>query len=148
MQAYLLVLLLLLQKLLLLQPVLLILNLSPVLRNWLVAARLLDTARKRRPSGIELVSLAALGLLHGAVRHGHVAAEALAHVDQAALALAEALLELLALGGEAVDEGFAEAVGGAVALDHYAFGFLEALGERIACGRSMLIMWNWGGWAE
>lgn len=97
---------------------LLVLDLSPILRNRLVSVRLLDTARKGRAACVELVSGALLCLLHGPVGHGHVPAEALAHVDHATLALAKALLQLAALEGQFAREGFAEAVGGAVALDH------------------------------
>lgn len=103
---------------LLLQPVLFILHLPPVLRNRLVAVRLLDAAAKRRLARVQLVPFALLRRLHRPVRHGHVAAEALPHVDQAALALAVALLELLALCREGRGEGLAEAVGGLVAVDH------------------------------
>lgn len=47
-----------------------------------------------------------------------MSAEALAHVDQAALAFAVSPRELLALGWEGRVEGLAEAVGGLVAVDH------------------------------
>jgi hypothetical protein len=59
---------------------------------------------------------------------GLVAAEALAHVDHAALALAEAALELLALGREGFEEGRGEAFEGRVAGDEDAVAVLEALG--------------------
>lgn len=116
----------------LLPPVLFVLNLPPVLGRRLVAVRLAAAAGKGRPAGVQLVALAVLGVGHGLVGDGHVAAEALAHVDHAALALAKALLELLALCRQLVDEGRAEAVGGRVALEHDAVGFLEALGEGLA----------------
>ena len=58
---------------------------------------------------------------------GLVAAEALAHVDHAALALTEAALELLALRGEGVDERRGEAFEGRVAGDEDAVAVLEAL---------------------
>ena len=69
------------------------------------------------------------------VGDGHVAPEALAHVYHAALTLAKALLELSALEREGVDEGFAEAFGGAVTVDHDTVGFLETLREGIAWER-------------
>lgn len=46
-----------------------------------------------------------------------VAAEALAHVNHAALALAEAALELLALGGERFEKGRRKAFEGCVSRD-------------------------------
>lgn len=137
---------LLLLLLLLFQPILFILNIPPIRRNRLITTRLLDRASKSRPSRIQLVPL-----LRGAIRSirrrlpaldrriadGHVASEALAHIDHAALTLAKALFQLLAFRGQGVDEGLAEAVGGFVALDHDAFGFLEALCQRIAWGASI-----------
>lgn len=128
--------------LLLLQPVLFILNLPPIRRNRLITIRLLETTRKRRPPRVKLVSLVAaraLRALHGLVRNGRVAAEALAHVDHAALALAVALFQLLALQRECVDEGLAQAVGGFVAMDHDAVGLLEAFGQRLACEKGLAL---------
>lgn len=67
-----------------------------------------------------------------------------------ALALRQALLELLAFGGQVVDERRAEAVEGLVALDHDAVGFLEALREGLAWkkkyGKSQL--WRSNGFAQ
>ena len=57
-----------------------------------------------------------------------VTAEALAHVDHAALALAEAAFQLLALCGKSVKEGRGEAFEGRVAGDEDAIRILEALG--------------------
>lgn len=111
---------------------LLILDFSPILRNGFVPVRLFDTASKRRASGIELISLTLLGLFHRTVCHGHVASKSFTHVHHATLALAEALLQLSALEREGVDEGLAEAVGGAVALNHDTVGFLETLRECFA----------------
>ena len=56
-----------------------------------------------------------------------IASESLPHIHHPALAFSVALLELLALRGHGVDEGWTEAVGGLIAVDHYAVGFLEAL---------------------
>lgn len=129
--------------LLLLQPILFILNIPPIRRNRLIATRLFNRTPKSRPSRIQLIALlrSAIGSIRSRlpaldrrVSDGHVASEALAHIDHAALTLSKALLQLLAFRGQAVDEGFAEAVGGFVALDHDAFGFLEALCQRIAWG--------------
>lgn len=58
-----------------------------------------------------------------------VSPEAFAHVDHASLALAEATLQLLALGGEGVDQGRGEAFDGGVAVDEDAVAVLEAVGE-------------------
>lgn len=84
--------------------VLLVLELSPVRRDRLVATCLLYRAAESRGAGVQLVSLVAVrsGPVAGLalVRDGHVATESLAHVDHASLTLAETLLQLLALGRE------------------------------------------------
>ena len=116
---------------LLLKAVLLVLDLPPIRCLGLVAACLPHAACESGLAGVELVSFTTVGRL--AIRDWHVSAEAFAHVDHATLAFAEPLLELTALERQGVDEGFAEAVGGGVALDHDAFGLLETLRERIAC---------------
>ena len=59
-------------------------------------------------------------------RNRFVAAESLAHIDHAALTLAVALLQLLASGGERVDEWRSQAVGRFVAFDEDAVAILEA----------------------
>ena len=57
-----------------------------------------------------------------------VATEALAHVNHAALALAEAAFELLALCREGLEEGRRETFKGRVAGDEDAVRILQALG--------------------
>lgn len=110
---------LLFDKLLLPLPHLFILDLAPVLGFGFVAVRLAAAAGEGGTAGVQLVALVrAVGIGHGLVGDREVAAEAFAHVDHAALAFAEALLELLALGREGLDEGGSEAVGCAVAMDH------------------------------
>ncbi len=59
---------------------------------------------------------------------GLVSAEPFTHIDHAALALAEATFELLALCWEGFEEGRGEAFEGGVAVDEDAVGVLEALG--------------------
>jgi hypothetical protein len=59
---------------------------------------------------------------------GLVAAEALAHVDHAALALTKPALELLAWRRQGGEEGLSEAFGSSVTLDHDTVGGLETLG--------------------
>jgi hypothetical protein len=112
----------------------------------LVALGLLDIFV--RPPRVEHVSL----LLHGArllVRlgsslpkgarlelardgDGPVAAEALAHVDHALFAFGVAFLQLLALGGQRVLEGWAQTFAGRVSVDHDAVAILEAECQRSA----------------
>lgn len=64
---------------------------------------------------------------------GLVPAEALAHVDHAALAVAEAALQLLALQREFILQWWREAFERSVPLDHYAVRVLEACGQGGAC---------------
>jgi hypothetical protein len=89
---------------------------------------------KRRLPTIQLGS-ANLPFLPGApsfklMTHANrlVAAESLAHVNHAALALAKAALELLTLGGEGLEEGRREAFEGRVAGDEDAVRILQTLG--------------------
>jgi hypothetical protein len=114
----------------------------------LVALGLLDVlARAPRVQHVALLlDRARLLVLHGAAvakgarlelaRHsnGAVAAESLAHVDHALLALGVALLQLLALRGEGVLERRPQTLARRVALDHDAVAVLQAEGERGACG--------------
>lgn len=72
--------------------------------------------------------LLATSLELGGSGDGLIASESFPHVDEAALAFAVAFLELLALGGESVGEGWAETFGGGVAVDEDAVGILEAEG--------------------
>jgi hypothetical protein len=83
----------------------------------LPAARFSDLLSLPRSAAFELMAHA----------DGLVAAEALAHIDHAALALAEAALELLALRGESVEERWREAFDGRVPGDEDAVAVLEAL---------------------
>ena len=123
-------------------PVLLILDLPPVPRRLARAAGLAPGLAEGALARVQLVALpggvALLDVLEGG---GLVAAEALAHVDHAAAALPEALLELLALGGQRLGERGPEALGGRVALDQDALGLLEALRQGGSCweGDMMLV---------
>jgi hypothetical protein len=60
--------------------------------------------------------------------NGLVAAESLAHINHAALALAKAAFELLALCREGLEEGRREAFEGGVAGNEDAVRILQALG--------------------
>jgi len=108
-------------------PEFLILKLPPILLYGLVAARRLDRVLERGGTRIQLVARLHCSL--GLFTHGNrlVSTEALAHVDHSTLTFPQALFQLLALGRHLIDERGAEAVGGLIALDHDAVGFLEAL---------------------
>lgn len=114
-------------------PILLILDLPPIPRLRLLPSRLLDRASKRRAARVQL-SARRFRLRVHILRHadGLVAAEAFAHVDHAALALAVAALELLALRRQRVDQRRPQAVFGRVPVDHDAVGGLETGGEGLA----------------
>lgn len=109
----------------LLSTKLLVLDLAPVLRLGLVAVGGVDAAGEGGPAGVQLVAVArVLGGLEGLEGDGLVPAEALAHVDHAAPALAEPFLELLALGRQRLNQRRSQALGRRVPVDHDAFGFL------------------------
>lgn len=114
-------------------PKLLILHLPPIPRLWLIPTRLLDATKRRLPS-IQLPTLLLRHISQLPHRNRLVSAEALAHIDHAALALAVSLLKLLALRGQGVEERGSQAVGWGVPLDHDAVGLLKALGEGFAWG--------------
>jgi hypothetical protein len=63
---------------------------------------------------------------------GSVAAEPLAHVNHAFFAFGVPLLQLLALGGERVFEGWTQTFAWRVPVDHYAVAILEAECQRSA----------------
>lgn len=120
---------------LLLFLVLLILYLTPVPGFGLVAIGLSCATGKGGLAGVELVALARVGTFFEVLEgDGLVAAESLAHVDHTASALAIAFAELLASGGEGLNERGAQAIRRRVALYHDAFAFLQALGQGIAYG--------------
>lgn len=91
-------------------------------------------------------TLASVELSRGVIRasfkldaagNGLVATESFAHVNQAALAFSVALLQLLASCGQSVDKRRAEAIGGAVALDHDAVTVLKTFGQGSTCNTGL-----------
>src|SRR5690349_7166867 len=78
------------------RPILLILQLPPILLFRLIPTRHLNTTSKRLSPRIQLPPCLLLSFPQLPHRDGLVAAEPLAHVDHPALALTETLLKLLA----------------------------------------------------
>jgi hypothetical protein len=101
--------------------------LSVILRS-ILAIRRLDVS-KSTLSTIELVARIVCASLNlDTWSNRLVATKSFAHIDQASLAFSISLLQLLASGGEGIDEWRAKAVGGGVALDHDTVALLEAFG--------------------
>ena len=120
------------RRLLLLATVFLVLNFTPIGGFGFVAVGLLNGTGEGGAAGIELVAVAGgLGGLEAAEGDGLVAAEALAHVDHAAAAVAETLLQLLALSWQGLGQRGPQTLGGRVPLHHHALALLQALGQ---CG--------------
>jgi len=107
---------------------------QPVLRvvlRSILAIRRLDISK----STLSTIKLSARVVCAGLELHTRgdrlVAAESFAHIDQPTFTLSVSFLQLLASGGEGIDERRAKAIGGAVALDHDTVALLEAFGQ---CG--------------
>jgi hypothetical protein len=114
-------------------PILLILYLSPILLLRFIPTRLLDHTPKGALASIQLLVgflLARLAILGNPNRL--VTPKPFPHIDHAALALPVSRLQLLALEGHSVDERWPETVGGLVAVDHYAVGFLQTLRKCVS----------------
>lgn len=70
---------------------------------------------------------------------GLISPEAFSHIHHPPLALAVAPFQLLASGGQAVDERGAQAVGRFVAFDQHAVRLLQAERKCGSCDRAVLI---------
>lgn len=96
---------------------------------------------ERALAGVQHLALGAAALDLDARRDRRVAAEALAHVDLPALALAVAVAQLQASRRQRLIQRRPQAVDRLVARHHDTVAVLKALGERGAWGREPLVIW-------